>query len=148
MPARSAAWMTVSPSATSTLRPSISSVGMAAGWLRDGPERAAAEGRVLLELRAILRDECPGRHGGGVGQRADRRPHHVAGDVEEEVDVGGRRRPLAVLQASEDLLEPPRALAARRSTMCGTQASVSTLLTIVGQPKRPCVAGNGGLMRG
>jgi hypothetical protein len=35
-----------------------------------------------------------------------------------------------------------------RSTMCGTQARVSTLFTMVGQPKRPCVAGNGGLMRG
>src|SRR5438105_2083493 len=83
---------------------------MAAGWLRDGPERAAAEGRVLLELRAILGDECPGRHRGGARDDAlelpvpgdaarvvvddlpERRPHRqlvgprtddVAGDAEE-----------------------------------------------------------------
>src|SRR5512145_2668454 len=32
--------------------------------------------------------------------------------------------------------------------MCGTAASVSTLLIVVGMPKTPDTAGNGGLMRG
>src|SRR3990170_3061256 len=32
--------------------------------------------------------------------------------------------------------------------MGGTAASVSTLLIVVGMPKRPAAAGNGGLMRG
>ena len=32
--------------------------------------------------------------------------------------------------------------------MCGTTASVSTLLIVVGIPKTPKAAGNGGLMRG
>ncbi len=32
--------------------------------------------------------------------------------------------------------------------MCGTAASVSTLLIVVGLPKRPETAGKGGLMRG
>jgi hypothetical protein len=32
--------------------------------------------------------------------------------------------------------------------MCGTAASVSTLLIVVGMPNTPETAGNGGLMRG
>src|SRR3954468_15676642 len=32
--------------------------------------------------------------------------------------------------------------------MCGTAASVSTLLIVVGCPNRPATAGNGGLIRG
>src|SRR4051812_2886251 len=32
--------------------------------------------------------------------------------------------------------------------MCGTAASVSTLLIVVGSPNNPATAGNGGLMRG
>src|ERR671925_154119 len=32
--------------------------------------------------------------------------------------------------------------------MCGTATSVSTLLIVVGWPKTPATAGNGGLMRG
>ena len=32
--------------------------------------------------------------------------------------------------------------------MCGTAASVSTLLIVVGMPKTPATAGNGGLIRG
>src|SRR4051795_13075096 len=32
--------------------------------------------------------------------------------------------------------------------MCGTAASVSTLLIVVGCPNTPATAGNGGLMRG
>src|SRR5688500_20205321 len=32
--------------------------------------------------------------------------------------------------------------------MCGTAASVSTLLIVVGWPNNPAAAGNGGLMRG
>lgn len=33
-------------------------------------------------------------------------------------------------------------------TMVGHTATVSTLVTVVGQPKRPTLAGNGGLRRG
>src|SRR5205807_6433829 len=32
--------------------------------------------------------------------------------------------------------------------MCGTAASVSTLLIVVGRPNKPAAAGNGGLIRG
>src|SRR6185369_17849290 len=38
--------------------------------------------------------------------------------------------------------------AAPRLMMCGTAASVSTLLIVVGMPNTPDTAGNGGLMRG
>src|SRR5262249_23094447 len=105
MPRRSAAWSTVVPSGTSTRRPSISSVGMDAG-LRGGTERAVAERRVLLELGTVLGDERAYRHGGSVGERADRVAHHVAGDVEEEIHVARRRVP--VLELPERLLEPAR----------------------------------------
>src|SRR3989442_307328 len=119
MPRRSAAWMTVSPSGTSIRWPSISSVGMAARRLHDGAERATAEDRVLLELGAELGDEGAGRHGGGIGERADGGAHHVAGDVEEEVHVGGRRGPVDVLETAEHLLEPARPLATRRALAAG-----------------------------
>src|SRR2546425_10144873 len=115
MSRRSAAWMTVSPSGTSIRWPSISSVGMAARRLGDGPERTTAKRSVLLELGAELGDERTRRHGGGVGQRTDSGAHHVARDVEQEVDVGSRRGPVAVLEAAEHLLEPARPLAARRA---------------------------------
>ena len=38
--------------------------------------------------------------------------------------------------------------AAPRLMMCGTAASVSTLLTVVGSANTPACAGNGGLIRG
>src|SRR5438093_11975798 len=119
MPSRSAAWMTVRPSGTSIRWPSISSVGMAARRLRDGPERAPAEDGVLLELGAERGDEGAGRHGGRIGERADGGARHVGGDVEQQGDVGSRRRPLAVLEAAEHLLEPARPLAARRALAAG-----------------------------
>ena len=37
---------------------------------------------------------------------------------------------------------------APRRKMVGQTATVSTLVTVVGQPKRPMLAGNGGLSRG
>src|SRR5581483_10000623 len=110
MPSRSAAWMTVFPSSTSTFRPSISTVGTRR-LLR--AERAAPERSVLLVLRTILRDEGADGHRRRVGERADRVPHHVAGDVEQEVDVARLRR--ALFQVDEHLVEPARALAARRA---------------------------------
>src|SRR5207237_6345554 len=119
MPSRSAAWMTVRPSGTSIRWPSISSVGMAARRLRDGPERAAAEDGVRLDLGAELGDEGAGRHGGRIGERADGGARHVGGDVEQQGDVGSRRRPLAVLEAAEHLLEPARPLAAWRALAAG-----------------------------
>src|SRR5258705_12829301 len=113
MPAWSAAWITVWPSATSTFRPSISSVGMRAELRRGGLERAAPEARVLLELGAVLRDERAHWHGGGVGERADGVAHHVAGDVEQQVDV--RRLGVALFETVQHVLEPARALTARRA---------------------------------
>src|SRR5262245_16348667 len=113
MPRRSAAWMTVLPSSTSTFWPSISTVGMRSRLLPGRPQRTAPEGGVLLELGAILRDQGTHRHGRRVGERADGVPHHVTRDVEEEVDV--RRLGTAVLETDEDLLQPPRAFAARRA---------------------------------
>src|SRR5262245_28899653 len=102
--------MTVVPSSTSTLRPSISTVGTTRLL---GAERAASDGHVLLELGTVLGDEGAGRHGGGVGQRADGVPHHVAGDVQEEIDVTWRRR--ALLEVDQHLVEPARPLPARRA---------------------------------
>src|SRR5205823_12422639 len=46
------------------------------------------------------------------------------------------------------LVPSPANHAAPRSMMGGTQQSVSTLLTIVGWPKAPLMAGNGGLILG
>src|SRR5213593_250784 len=118
MPRRSAARMTVVPSSTSIRRPSISTVGMSAseggcmsGLL--GAQRAAAERGVLLELGAILGDEGARRHGGGVGEGADGGTQHVAGDVEEEVDVA--RRGLPLLEADEHAVNPSRAFPAGRA---------------------------------
>src|SRR6266850_807168 len=112
MPRRSAAWMTVVPSSTSSFRPSISTVGMGESRLF-GAERAATERRVLLELGAVFRDERTRRHGGGVRERADRGAHHVAGDVQYEVDVARRRVPF--LEPDEYLVHPARPLAAGRA---------------------------------
>src|SRR3989454_3189890 len=110
MPRRSAARMTVVPSSTAIRRPSISTVGTP-GLL--GAQRASAERGVLLELGAVLGDEGARRHGGGVGEGADGGAQHVAGDVQEEVDVA--RRGLALLEADEHAVEPSRALAAGRA---------------------------------
>src|SRR6185503_4795177 len=117
MPRRSAACMTVWPSGTSTLRPSISSVGMEAGRVRGRAERAAAERRVLLELGAVLGDDRAGGHRRRVGERADGGTHHVAGDAEQQVDVA--RLGAAVLEILEHAVEPARPLAARRALPAG-----------------------------
>src|SRR6185295_5552489 len=111
----SAAWMTVLPSSTSTVRPSISILGMGVGARRSRlrAEGAARQGGVLLELGAVLGDQGARRHGRGVGQGADRVAHHVAGDVEQEVDVA--RRGGARLETGEDAVHPPGPLAARRA---------------------------------
>src|SRR5581483_3981211 len=99
MPRRSAAWMTVRPSGTSTLRPSISSVGMGAMLRGRRPERAVPDGGVLLELGAVLGDDGANGHRSGVGERADRRAHHVVRDVQQEIDVP--RRGATVLELLE-----------------------------------------------
>src|SRR5262245_3383576 len=99
--------MTVTPSSTLIERPSISTVGMAAGPLRDGAEGAAPEAGVLLELGLVLGDERADGHGRGVGERADRVALHVIGDPEQQVDV--RRRRLAGLELLEHAVQPARA---------------------------------------
>ena len=89
--------MTVVPSSTSTLRPSMSTVGMRvrlraiAGTAR---RTTAPSARVLLELGAELRDEAAHRHRGRVGERADGVAHHVVRDVEQQVDVAGVAPPV------------------------------------------------------
>src|SRR2546428_13319169 len=106
--------MTVVPSSTSIFWPSISSVGTDRLL---GPERTAAERGVLLELRPILRDEGARRHRRGVGESADRVAHHVARDVQQEIDVA--RRGVALLEADQHFVQPARPLAAGRALPAG-----------------------------
>src|SRR5262245_22179593 len=113
MPRRSAAWMIVTPSSTSIVRPSISTVGMGSHGRRLGAQRTAAERGVLLELGAELGGEGAGGHGGSVGERADGVALDVVGDVQQQVDVGRCRAP--ILQAPEDAVEPAGSLPARRT---------------------------------
>src|SRR5690349_5833962 len=108
MPRRSAAWMTVRPSGTSTFRPSISSVGMDATLHDRRPDRAVPDGGVLLELRAVLGDHGANRHRRRVRERADGGAHHVARDVEQEIDVAGIGA--AVLELLERPVEPAGSL--------------------------------------
>ena len=86
---------------------------------------------------------------------------HAAGELDE---VAQRRPELDLVRArardvagqAEELRpgrEPPAPIAAyasppSSSTMSGTLASVSTLLTTVGLPNSPTSTGNGGLLRG
>src|SRR5260221_4736304 len=108
--------MTVRPSSTSTFRPSISTVGMVASLVDPRgawPHGTMAESGMILELGAILGHERAHRHRGGVGECADGVAHHVARDVEQQVDVGRRR--VSLLEAVQDVLEPAGALAARRA---------------------------------
>src|SRR4030095_9215582 len=91
MPRRSAAWITVRPSSTSIVFPSISTVGMGSRGWRLGAQRTATEGSMLLELGTELGDEGPRRHGSAVGQGADGVALDVVGDVQQQVDIGGRR---------------------------------------------------------
>src|SRR2546426_9432188 len=114
MPRRSAARMTVVPSSTAIRRPSISTVGTP-GLL--GAQRAAAERGVLLELGAVLGDEGARRHGGGIGERADRVALHVVRDREQEIDV--TRLGLALLEPRQHLVEPPPAFTAGRAPPAG-----------------------------
>src|SRR5256712_14210427 len=104
MPRRSAARMTVVPSTTAIRRPSISTVGTGGGLRAEG---AAAERGVLLELGAVLGDEGARRHGGGVGEGADGGAQHVAGDVEQQVDVARSGR--ALLEPDQHAVQPARA---------------------------------------
>src|SRR5262249_31763675 len=113
MPRRSAAWMTVTPSSTSMLRPSISTVGMGSTLRRLRPEGTPAERDVLLEVGAELGDEGPRRHRSTVGEGADGVPLDVVGDAQEEVHVP--RIGTALLEPAQDAIEPARALPARRA---------------------------------
>src|SRR3990172_1249824 len=94
MPSRSAARITVTPSSNSPVWPSIVTFGMGSMTgggcpraLSLGSERAATELDVLDELVAELGDERLGRHGGGVGEHAHGVPHHVVGDVEQQLEI-------------------------------------------------------------
>src|SRR5215470_17299536 len=108
MPRRSAAWMTVTPSSTSIVRSSISTLGMGSSGRHLGTERTAAERNVLLELGAELGDEVARRHGGAVGEGADGVALDVVGDAQQQVDVAGI--PAALLEPAQHPLEPPRTL--------------------------------------
>src|SRR5262249_51907590 len=117
MPRRSAAWMTVTPSSTAIVRPSISTVGMGSPGRRLGAERTAAERHVLLELGAELGDEGPRRHGGAVGEGADRVALDVVGDAQQQLDVC--RVGAALLEPAQHALEPAGAFTARRALPAG-----------------------------
>src|SRR4029077_20325304 len=114
---RSAAWMMLTPSSTSMVRPSISILGMSEGMSLQrrhiGPQRAAAEGGVLFELGAELGSERPRGHGSSVRQRTDGVALDVVGDVQEQIDVGRRGGP--ILEPRQHAMEPAGALAARRA---------------------------------
>src|SRR5215813_2546929 len=94
MPRRSAAWMTVTPSSTWMVRPSISTEGMGSTRRRLWPQGTAAERRVLVEFGAELGDEGARGHGGAVGEGADGVAQDVAGDAQQQLDVGGIRAAL------------------------------------------------------
>src|SRR5262249_129388 len=117
MPRRSAAWMTVTPSSTAIVRPSISTLGMGSSGRRLRAERTAAEPRVLLEPGAELGDEVGRRHGGAVGEGADRVALDVVGDAQQQVDVC--RVGAALFEPAQHALEPASALAARRALPAG-----------------------------
>src|SRR5262245_11332442 len=113
MPRRSAAWMTVTPSSTSMLRPSISTVGMGSTLRRLRPEGAPSRRDVLPELRTELRDEGPCEPRLTVGEGADGVPLDVVGDAQEEVHVP--RAGPALLESAQHAIEPARALPAGRA---------------------------------
>src|SRR5262245_7275094 len=113
MPRRSAAWMTVTPSSTSMLRPSISTVGMGSTLRRLRPEGTPSERDVLLELGTELVDEGPRRHRRAVGEGADGVPLDVVGDAQEELHVP--RNGAALLESAQHAIEPARALPAGRA---------------------------------
>src|SRR5262249_9969169 len=117
MPRRSAAWMTVTPSSTSIVRSSISTLGMGSLGRGLGTERTAAERNVLLELGAELGDEVARWHGGAVGEGADGVALDVVGDAQQQVDVC--RVGAALLEPAQHALEPASALAARRALPAG-----------------------------
>src|SRR6516225_7691323 len=108
MPRRSAAWMTVTPSSISMLRPSISTVGMGSTPRRLRSEGTPAERDVLLELGTELGDEGPRRHRRTVGEGADGVPLDVVGNAQEELHVP--RLGAAVLEPAQDAIEPARTL--------------------------------------
>src|SRR5512134_1447092 len=109
MPTCLAASRIIVPSGTSATIPLMVNVGM--GPLESPPERAGLLRDVAVEFLAEFPDERLGRHHRGIRQCADRPPHHVVADVEDQLDVAGLALPL--LDAAHDLREPAGPLPAR-----------------------------------
>src|ERR1051325_2648288 len=82
MPSVAAAFITVWPGSTSTVRPSIVSLGMSVS-----PPSAGPRTQMLLELVTELLDDGHHGHRAGVGEHADRAAHHLLVGVEDEVEV-------------------------------------------------------------
>src|SRR5262245_66122031 len=123
--------MIVMPSSSSASLPSIVTLGMASvASGRRSLRRvlqlkgATSDRHVLEELGSELGDERLRRHGGGIGQNADRVAHHVVRDVQEQLQV--LRASRAFLEVPTHFVKPPRALTARRALPAG--------LVVIGPP--------------
>src|SRR5581483_11342145 len=80
---------------------------------RVSAERAAAVLEMRAELAAELRHAARDRHRGGVAEHAEALADDAVADVEDDVEVAGRRGSL--LEGAHELDEPARADAARRA---------------------------------
>src|SRR5687768_18325667 len=114
MPSLFVASMTVLPSGTSSVLPSISSSIMLLYVMRH-ETRLVLD--VMHEFVAIVLDESAHRHRRRVTQRADRAALDVVGDVVQKVEIF--ELALAVLDTVDHAVEPAGALAARRALPAG-----------------------------
>src|SRR2546423_8418182 len=111
MPLRIAAWRIVSPGFASISTPSTLSLGT---WLDLAELSAEGTGLLLdvsLELVLELREVALGGPREGLGEDADRLARRVLRDHLDRLEVLGAAA--AVLDPAEELLHPPRPLAAR-----------------------------------
>src|SRR5512139_680876 len=107
-----AALRIVVPSGTLTTFPSMVTFAMVS-VSEPVPEQALLLLDVPVELLPELPDERLGGHRRRVRQRTDGPAHHVVAQVEDQLDVA--RPALPLLDAPDELLQPPRPLAARRA---------------------------------
>src|SRR5690242_15524352 len=115
VPALSAACMTMLPSGTATLLPSMSTSIMGSDRRRGRvrTDHALLVLDVVHELVAEVLDHGAHRHGRRVAERADRAALDVVGDRVEQLDVAHAALP--VLDAVDHAPQPAGALAARRA---------------------------------
>src|SRR5262245_50118660 len=76
-------------------------------------EGALLLGDMPLEFRLEFLDDALGGHRRGDRPDADRAPDHLVADLEDDAEIRGG--PASRLEAAEDLVQPPRALAAWRA---------------------------------